>query len=131
MLKDVATEFVAGLARSLLALTSRKFLLAVGSFATLTALKQYTEAAGVVLGYLGINGATAVVAAVTKAKTDTATATATIAVAAASPVPASAAADVADTLTQDDAPDITRDDVVAEAPDAPEEITEPEPVEGF
>lgn len=131
MLKDVATEFVAGLARSILALTSRKFLLAVGSFATLTALKQYTEAAGVVLGYLGINGATAVVAAVTKAKADTAAATATAAVAVATVPAAGAAADVAATLTSDAEPDITRDDIVAEAPDAPEPVTDPEPDEGF
>lgn len=39
-------------------LKSRKFWLAVSSFITFTALKQYTEAMGVVLAYLGVQGYT-------------------------------------------------------------------------
>jgi len=37
-------------------LLSRKFLLALGSTATLIANKQYTEAVAVVLGFLGVEG---------------------------------------------------------------------------
>lgn len=37
-------------------LLSRKFLLTVGSCATLIANKQYTEAVAVVLGFLGVEG---------------------------------------------------------------------------
>lgn len=37
-------------------LTSRKFLLTLGSFITFIALGQYVEAVGVVLGFLGVEG---------------------------------------------------------------------------
>lgn len=40
----------------LIAVTSRKFLLAVAALATLAANKQYPEAVAVVLGYIGVEG---------------------------------------------------------------------------
>lgn len=52
----------------LTSLLSRKFLLAVGTFLVFVANGQYTEAMGVVLAYLGVNGA---VQAVTRSKVNT------------------------------------------------------------
>ena len=37
-------------------LTSRKFLIAVGAFATLCASREYVAAAGIVAAYLGVQG---------------------------------------------------------------------------
>lgn len=48
-LKDAVTMFASGL-------LSRKFLLALGSFITFVAQKDYDRAMWVVLGYLGIEG---------------------------------------------------------------------------
>lgn len=39
-------------------LTSRKFLLAAGAFATLCAAREYVAASAVVAAYLGVQGAT-------------------------------------------------------------------------
>lgn len=42
-------------------LLTRKFLLALGTFITFVANKQYNEALGVVLAYIGLEGAADVV----------------------------------------------------------------------
>lgn len=41
----------------LLSLTSRKFLLALGTFLVMVSNGQYTEAVAVVIGYIGVEGA--------------------------------------------------------------------------
>lgn len=150
-MEKIVQAIIEAISKALADVASAKVLATVGAFATFTAMKQYNEAALVVVTFLGIGGAREVVKTITAGKTDTAVAEATAAVAAAPPPAAAAATTVAATLTpaasattpvapadaEDDPagaeglPDTTRDDIVPEAPDAPEPLEEPEPADGF